>query len=116
MDNPAFGYCVYKYNNGKYEPYYHFEPNVDLFGAYTVATFALDWAIKQGYEKAVLFGILDGDYQVAEFKTDANYELYYKHFYDDVLHVKHYQVLEAHKKEIYSYSSKINIEIPYLNI
>ena len=68
IDNPNFGNCIYKRNNKSFEPFLHFEPNINLFGAYTVASFALDFAIKQGFKKAILYGILDGEYKLVEKK------------------------------------------------
>jgi hypothetical protein len=121
MDDKRFGNCVYKLTDGEYKPFLYFEPNFeefdqygnkkDLFGAYTVATFAIDFAIKQGYEKAVLYGILDGEYMPA-----GKDHIHYKHFYDDKLHHMHKQVLQAWKKEILSYRNKIDTEIHYQTI
>jgi hypothetical protein len=127
MDNPAFGNCIYIREGCEYKPFYSFEPNFeefdnegnfkDLFGCYTVATFALDFAAKKGYKKAILYGILDGNY--TESKPD---HLYFSHFYDEILHEFHKENLKSWKKEIFGYANKyykrkpIEIEIPYLNI
>jgi hypothetical protein len=111
MDNKEHGNCVYKKENDKYIPYLRFEPNYDpekdLFGSYTVATFGIDFAIKQGYKKVRLFGILDGSYNLNE------EHVLYKHFYNDKLFKMHINNLKAWKDTIYSYKNSIEIEIPY---
>ncbi len=115
IDNPKFGNCVYKKENSSYKKYFPFEPNVDLTGAYTVASFALDFAARAGYKKAVLFGILDGEY----IKSDTpcvhagHIELSYKHFYDRQDKTVNMMKLQQFKAIINSYRNKIDIEIPF---
>jgi hypothetical protein len=121
MDNESFGNCVYKRKGNVYEPFFYFEPNFDpekdLFGSFTVATFALDFAIKQGYQKATLYGILDGEYIESEkdYTHAGNLEISYKRFYydpEEEYPLMSVATLQKWKAEILSYSDKIKIEIP----
>ncbi len=118
IDNKSFGNCVYKRNGSLYEPYLPFEPNIDLFGAYTVASFALDFALKQGYKRAVLYGILDGRYQLIEKKGihAGHWDFSYRHFYEEKPQRIPVQKLQQFKSIIYGYRSKIQLEIPYMTI
>lgn len=85
------------------KPHHIFEPNVDLFGSHTIATFALDYAIQLGFKKAVLHGIMDSEYK----ETDEKVE--WKHFYDDkVLYIEKNRFDEMQRK-IDSYKDKIEI-------
>ncbi len=118
VDNKKFGNCVYKRIGNSYEPYLPFEPNVELFGAYTVASFALDFAVKQGFKRAILYGVLDGEYKLLEKKGihPGHWEFGYRHFYDDKLLRIPMQKLQQFKSIIYGYRNKIQIEIPYMSI
>ena len=125
MDDLFFGNCVYKREKNKYIPYYPFIPNFekerDLFGGYTVASFALDFAIKMGYKKAVLYGILDGNYKPTDndYSHASNMEIEYSHFYTKKKIIISYACMESFKNMIMSYSNPdvrektIEIEIPY---
>jgi len=85
------------------KPHHIFEPNKDLIGSQTVATFALDYAIQLGYKKAILHGIMDSEYK----ETDNMVE--WKHFYDDkVLHIEKDRFDEMQRK-IDSYKDRIEI-------
>lgn len=113
MDDKQCGNCVYKLNNKQeYEPYLKFTPNFlvekDLFGIYTIATYAIDFAIKQGYNEAVLYGILDGEYKEVD---ENNVELY--HFYGEPQIIRK-ELAKARKDAIFSYSEQIKLTIPYL--
>ena len=101
---PAVWNCVYIKKDLAYKPYLKFIQNFEdenhkgLFGAYTSATFALDFAIKEGYKRAELYGILDGDYKFLD-----NGEVEYKHFYDNKVHTMHeklFTVLEKRNNEL----------------
>jgi|GEM_PF-3857050 len=125
IDNKNFGNCIYKRNNNGdliakryYKPYFKFKPNIELFGAYTVTSFALDFAVKQGYERAVLYGILDGEYKLIEKKGFhvGHWDFSYKHFYDDKSRRVPMQKLQQFKSIINSYKDKIEVEIPYMTI
>lgn len=113
-----YGNCVYMRQGKKYNPYLCFEPNVDLMGGYTVASFALDFAAKMGYKKAVLFGVLDGNYtQTGEAYSHAGeMRMTYKHFYDLEDKKIHMLKLQQFKTVINSYKNKIDIEIPFGSI
>ena len=118
-DREDFGDCIYKlksesklktgfdhYNcikNKYYEPYLNFEANVDLFGALTTATFALSFAIKKGYKKAALYGILDGQY------NEVSGMVEWKHFYDDEVHYMPIERFNKIKRLINSYGKRIEI-------
>ncbi|OGI01487.1 MAG: hypothetical protein A2Y25_02045 [Candidatus Melainabacteria bacterium GWF2_37_15] len=94
-------YFYMKYSGIK--PHHIFEPNKDLIGSQTVATFALDYAIQLGYKKAILHGIMDSEYK----ETDNMVE--WKHFYDDkVLHIEKDRFDEMQRK-IDSYKDRIEI-------
>lgn len=85
------------------KPHHIFEPNVDLFGSHTIATFALDYAINLGFKTAVLHGIMDSDYK----ETDEKVE--WKHFYDNkVLYIEKDRFNEMQRK-INSYKDRIEI-------
>jgi hypothetical protein len=77
IDNINFGFCVYRKTDSSIKPYFPFEPNVTLQGACSVATFAISWAIKEGYKRVYLYGILDDEYEVK-----GDYVTWY-HFYDE---------------------------------
>ncbi len=118
IDNKNLGNCVYKLNKGLYEPYLRFEPNVNLFGAYTVASFALDFAVKTGFKRAVLYGVLDGEYKLIRKKGNhpGHWVFSYRHFYDNKPLSIPMQKLQQFKNIINSYSHKIQLEIPYMTI
>lgn len=118
IDNSLFGNCVYKLTNNNYKPFLFFEPNINLFGAYTVASFALDFAIKQGFKRAVLYGILDGEYKLIEKKGIhlGHWEFSYRHFYEDQPGKVTMYKLQQFKNIIFSYRNKIQVEIPYRTI
>lgn len=117
LDHPQFGSRVYIKKDLAYKPYLKFIQNFEdenhkgLFGAYTSATFALDFAIKEGYKRAELYGILDGDYKFLD-----NGEVEYKHFYDNKVHTMHENCLQSWKNEIMSYNNRIEIVIPYQTV
>lgn len=117
IDEKSLGNCVYIKEESKYRPFFKFIPNSvlkaeqSLKGAYSSATFAIDFAIKQGFKQVELYGILDGDYQSGE-----NGRVVYKHFYDDKELFMHEECLKSWKKEIMSYNDKIEIIIPYQTI
>lgn len=117
IDQRSLGNCVYIKEESNYKPFYKFIPNSvihyerTLKGAYSSATFAIDFAIRQGFERVELYGVLDGDYQRGE-----NGRICYKHFYNDEVLVMHEECLKSWKKEIMSYNDKIDIIIPYQSI
>lgn len=85
------------------KPHMVFRPNIDLFGAISSATFAIDLARILGYKTAVLWGILDGNYEITKGK------LQYKHFYDDeIREMSAKKALQA-KRKIMSYNRKIQV-------
>lgn len=108
IDNPKFGNRIFARSGKGYRPYLDFEPNVDLMGAYTVASFAIDFAVKQGYQKAILYGILDGEYT----RHDEQI-LSYRHFYDQIDNTIYMMKLQQFKEIINSYKDRIQIEIPF---
>lgn len=118
IDNPKFSNCVYQLNHNRYSPFFQFEPNIDLMGVYTVASFALSFAVKMGYEKAVLFGVLDGDYRkVGGFYNHAGeMKMTYRHFYDQEDKTIYMMKLQQFKSIINSYNDKIEVEIPFGSI
>ena len=118
IDNPKFGNCVYILENNRYIPYFKFNLNFnkekDLFGAFTVASFALHFVAKEGYKEAILYGILDGNYI-----DIGNNEYQYSHFYDMSIHTFHKDNLKAWNNEILygqAHSNKINIVIPHYSL
>jgi len=118
IDNPKFGNCVYGRNGRGYNPYFPFEPNIDLMGGYTVASFALDFAAKAGYKKAVLYGILDGEYVQTgvPYQHAGHMTLTYRYFYDNEPKTISMMKLQQFKSIISSYRNKIEVEIPYGSI
>jgi hypothetical protein len=121
FDNPDFGAKVLKYNPKtlSWDTYFPFEPNVTLFGACTSVSFAIDFAIKKGYNKVRLVGVLDGKYT----QLPEQEHLYclkrlfeYKHFWtEEVYHLPLLQIMQF-KSMIYSYEKHIKIDIPYRTI
>lgn len=118
IDNKDFGNCVYKRSNKKFRPYLQFETNIDLFGAYTVASFALDFAVKKGFQRAILYGILDGEYKLLKKQGlhPGHWMFSYKYFYCNRERTIPLQKLQQFKHIIYSYKDKIEVEIPYRTI
>ena len=118
LDNPDFGYCIYKRDGSEYKEFLKFEPNVTLHGGITSASFALDFAIKQGYKKAELYGILDGKYELTHKKLFhvGFWQFSYIHFYDETVHNMEMMKLQGFKQIINSYTDRIDINIPYLSI
>ncbi len=115
IDNPAKGNCVYRRNGRGYKPYFAFEPNIDLMGGYTVASFALDFAAKAGYKKAILYGILDGEYvqKGVPYQHAGHMVMTYRHFYGPEDRTISMLKLQQFKAIINSYRNKIEVEIPY---
>ena len=101
INNAKFGNCVYKRENVTYKPYFPLESNVGITKTCMSASFALDFAVKMGYEKAILYGILDGE-------TNS-----YKHFYDQVDKPSNIKNLQQLKTKIDSHRDKIEVEIPF---
>jgi hypothetical protein len=118
MDSPTHGNTVYRDYCGNYIPYLNFKPNFDkkfdLFGSYTVASFAVDFAARLGYKEVMMFGVLDGNYK----EIDENH-VAYRHFYEDFEVPLNKQVLLAHRNAIIEQDIqkvKIRVTIPYYSL
>ncbi len=85
------------------KPHHIFEPNVDLFGSHTIATFALDYAVQLGYKKVVLHGVMDSDYKEVDGKVE------WKHFYDDKVHYIEKNRFDEMQRKIDSYRDRIEV-------
>jgi hypothetical protein len=113
LDNPDLGCCIYKLENGIYQKHLKFIPNKTLFGCHTSASFAIDFAIKQGYNKVILYGILDGEYtRVKEHPYQLHSLFTYKHFYSTENQTKTLQELGQFKNSIFQHKYDIEIIIP----
>ena len=109
LDNA--GKCIFKKIDGEFKPYLKFEPNVDLHGAFTVASFALDFAIKEGFKRAILFGIMDGEYTLLEKRAGhvGHWIFSYKYFYTDEVKTISMFKIQQFKNIIKSYANRIEI-------
>ena len=118
IDNPSYGNCIYKLKEDEYQEDLNFIPNETLFGYSTSITFALDWAIRNGYKKATLLGVLDGHYKLVKRQGIfcGHWLFEYRHFYDNVIHHKQLLQIMQFKNAIFEYSNRIQIEIPYRRI
>ncbi len=115
---------IYNPVTKKYECFLKFLPNEDICGACTSASFAIDFAVKQGYKKVVLLGVLDGTYTLKKKQGwhIGHYIYSYKHFYEepnnspDVAQEKSMFQLQQFKHFIYAHKDRIKIIIPYQTI
>ena len=104
IDNEKYGYCIFRQDDGEYKPFHPFT-SADLKLGWTVAVPAIDWAIKQGYKKVILYGVLDGEYK----QIDDDYYSYH-YFYSDEVGKIHKKALSGMVKYVDSFNEQIDID------
>jgi len=111
LDNINFGHCIYEKTDSTLKPYFPFTPGRDIKGSCSSATYAISWAIKEGYKKVNLYGILDEDeYNIIEVKGVKYVE--WRHFYDDTVLTYRLSAFETFNRIVGEQKQLIDITFP----